>query len=300
MQELLRNAVSGWQRYTDDGKYAVLLLGILLFYWYQTRSGSKTRTQNRELLWKYTVLTAGLAICPLTAVVLMKYQTRFYDYEWIWSTVPVTLVIAAGMTEIYLECYTKYWKGRFVKPAGMIAIGLAAILLCGNLGSKWEQGTFDASGKEKAALVLDKAHQMGDTEDICMWGPGEILQYVRGLDGEVQLLYGRNMWDASLNAYAYDMYAPELYELYEWMESLNEESAGTADGAEEEEAVKADEYEVICFETALKYGVNCIVLPVGNETAAESLGLVAEKNNLQILEQQAEGYAIFTLQSTAE
>ena len=84
------------------------------------------------------------------------------------------------------------------------------------------------------------------------------------------------------------------------MESLNEESAGTADGAEEAEAVKADEYEVICFETALKYGVNCIVLPVGNETAAESLGLVAEKNNLQILEQQAEGYAIFTLQSTAE
>ena len=79
MQELLRNAVSGWQRYTDDGKYAVLLLGILLFYWYQTRSGSKTRTQNRELLWKYTVLTAGLAICPLTAVVLMnETELAFY------------------------------------------------------------------------------------------------------------------------------------------------------------------------------------------------------------------------------
>ena len=303
MQELLRNAVNGWQRYTDDGKYAVLLLGILLFYWYLTRSDSKIRTQNRELLWKYTVLTAGMAIFPLTAVILMKYQTRFYNYEWIWSAVPVTLVIAAGMTGIYLECYEKYWNGKLLKPAGLIAAGLALIFLCGDLGNEWEQGTFEASGKEKAALVVDKVRETGDTDDICMWGPSEILQYVRGLDGGMKLLYGRNMWDEALNAYAYDTYAPELYELYEWMELLDDETA--ADGAQEEtagddqkadtESVNAESKEISYLQIALQYGVNCIVLPQGS-TAAESFERLAEKNNLQLLKLQAEGYDIFRLQ----
>lgn len=282
MQELLRNAVNGWQRYTDDGKYAVLFLGILLFYWYMTRTEGENRIPSRELLWKYAVLTAGLAIFPPTAVIWMKYQTRFYDYEWIWSAVPVTLVTAAGMAEIYLQCYRKYWKWKLWKPVGMMAAGLALIFLCGNLEIGWEQGTFESAGEEKASLVLDKVQQIGNTENICMWGPSEVLQYIRGLDGSIELLYGRNMWDEALNGYAYDTYAPELRELYDWMEQLGEEEPSAAT--------------VTYLEKALEYGVNCIVLPEGNEAVIEALKLIAKENNLQVAGQRIEGYEIIRIQ----
>lgn len=303
MQELLRNAVSGWQRYTDDGKYAVLLLGILLFYWYLKRTGSDACTVNRNLLWKYTVLTAAMAIFPVTGAILMKYQTRFYDYEWIWSPVPVTLVIAAGMTGIYLECYRRYWKGKLLKPAFLAAAGLALLFLCGNMGKSLVQSEMNAEGKETAVRIWEEINalsdaadhgdenrdrDLGNTENICLWAPREIMQYVRGVSADVQLLYGRNMWDQALNAYSYDTYASELTALYEWMEQLDED---------EREAVseKAEGMGAVYLEAALEYGVNCIVVPQGSQDFTDSLNRIGEKKSLQIVKQSAEGFEIYRI-----
>ncbi|MBQ7920926.1 MAG: hypothetical protein IJ324_13415 [Lachnospiraceae bacterium] len=301
MQELLRNAVSGWQRYTDDGKYAVLLLGILLLYWYLKRTGSDACTANRNLLWKYTVLTAVMAIFPVTGAILMKYQTRFYDYEWIWSLVPVTLVIAAGMTGFYLECYRKYWKGKLVKPALLAAAGLALLFLCGNMGKSLVQREMNAEGKETASRILEEINalsvaadhgdenrdgDLGNTESICLWAPREIMQYVRGISAEIQLLYGRNMWDQALNAYSYDTYSPELTELYEWMEQLDDR---------ETIPEEAESMGPVYLEAALEYGVNCIVVPQGSQDITDSLKRISEKKSLQIVKQSAEGFEIYRI-----
>lgn len=259
MQELLTNAVNGWYRYTDSGKYAVLFLGAVVFLWFRARRLEKTGLS----VLLYATVGAALAICPVTAVILMKYQTRFYDYEWVWSGVPVTLVIAWGMTEVYLELSRNHFKEKKWAPAGLAAVGLLLIWLCGSMpgsgqGSGMQDRLLHSEGEQKAAAIVDIIAEKGNTEVICLWAPRDILQYVRGISGEITLLYGRNMWEESLNAYAYDTYDEEMCGLYGWMEDLTAAEAGTGEVTPAE--VFGEEKEQYLM-SALNRGVNCIVLP---------------------------------------
>ncbi len=291
MRELLRNAVNGWLEYTDAGKYAVLFLGILLGYWYLTACVGHTRERQRLMI--YASVMAAAAICPVTAVVLMKYQTKFYDYKWIWSVVPVTPVIAYGATKQYLDLYRRHWRGKVLKPACLVAVGLAVIFLCGNLYTDQCEGAMEAQNQVKTAKLLDKLAEAGDTEDICLWAPSDILAHVRGLNGEIRLLYGRNMWDAALNAYSYDVYDRETIALYEWMEGLETDQAAGEDlTAQVRQAAR------MAVESALGKGVNCIMIPQENAgVVSDCVSDAAEKMNLTVTQEVAEGYYIYRLRS---
>ena len=94
MGELLKNALLGWQAYITPGKLPVLLAVELLFCWLTGRK------LGQKALVCYTGAMACVCIFPVTAVLLMVYQTKFYDYQWIWSTVPLTVVTAYGAVEI--------------------------------------------------------------------------------------------------------------------------------------------------------------------------------------------------------
>ena len=77
MAELLRNAWQGWFRVTDEGKLMALFMGSLLFLWI-----GYEREKQKQLL-RYGIMMAICCVLPVTAVILMLYQTKFYDYEWI-------------------------------------------------------------------------------------------------------------------------------------------------------------------------------------------------------------------------
>lgn len=260
MQELVRNAVNGWYRYTDSGKYPVLFLAALVLLWFL----SGKLVKEKRMLLVYATAVAALAVCPLTAVLLMIYQTKFYDYEWIWSAVPLLPVIAWGMTEVYREYLEPLLKGSGKgfkwKVAGCGAAGLILIILCGSMGTGLSERTITDEKEKEAAAIVDILTENGNTEDICVWAPQEILQYVRGIDGNITLLYGRNMWEEALNAYAYDTYEEQVCESYRWMEDF---VTGEGISAENDSKLTA----VKCLETAFSYGVNCMILPEKCEDA---------------------------------
>ncbi len=297
MQELIRNGISGWFGYTDAGKYAVLFLGVLLCYWYR-KVGAGAADEPKSHLWRlmmYASIMAAAVIFPLTAVLLMKYQTKFYDYKWLWSVVPVTLIIAYGAAGTYLEVCRSRFKGNVFKPAGLAAVGLAVIFLCGNLNGGSCEGADTALDKVRTAKLLDKLAESGETDTICLWAPREILAHVRGQNGEIALLYGRNMWDAALNAYAYDVYDQQTIALYEWMEGLAE---GEFTELAKEERTQAH----MALEAALNKGVNCIVIPKPSavevtEEISSCVTDVAAKMHLTVIHEEAEGYDIYKLRS---
>ena len=296
MQELIRNGISGWFAYTDAGKYAVLFLGVLLCYWYRKATGAADEPKGH--LWRlmtYASITVAAVIFPLTAALLMKYQTKFYDYKWLWSVVPVTLIIAYGAAGIYLEICRRRLKGNVLKQAGLAAAGLAVIFLCGNLNVGSCEGADTAMDKVRTAKILDKLAESGNTDTICLWAPREILAHVREQTGQIQLLYGRNMWDVALNAYAYDVYDQETIALYEWMEGMTE---GEPTEFAKEEWTAAG----VALETALNKGVNCIVIPTLStvEVTEEIRSCVtdaAAKMHLTVTCKEAEGYDIYELRS---
>lgn len=278
MRELIRNAWLGWQSYTDNGKMAALLLIALLLLWL----GRKEIRKPYHTLVLYTTVMTFACICPFTAAVLMGYQTRFYDYQWIWELVPVTIVIALTGTLLWTELMKKYEKQRYAgwKRIGITALLIALIYLCGRMGNPVWDADEEVRKREETAKVLEIITENGKNTDINLWAPQGVMEYVRVLDGNIRLPYGRNMWDPALNGYAYDTYGEKETMLYRWM--ANAEETGEGDAVIE-----------TAMDMARELGVNHILLP-GNlqpEVLAELeqyLGISAEK---------LEGYYWFRMES---
>lgn len=254
MMELLKNAWLGWENYITDGKVVALFLAVLLFGWLY-----KKGTEQKALML-YATIMAACCICPLTAALLMTYQTKFYDYQWIWSAVPVTALVAYGIVLFLWDMWTNAGREQRRNALAVTLLVAGILLLCGDLGKIWDDGAARARAqeeKEQAYEVMEQLRALIAEEDasegdgtIVLWAPAEILEYAREADGSVKLLYGRNMWDVALNAYAYDVYSAEICELYNRMEEWSCPS-----GAKWEK--KPAEY----ARMALKEGVNCIMLP---------------------------------------
>lgn len=275
MQELIRNAMNGWLRYTEAGKYAVLLLGLLLwtgYLQYLKKNGENKSMQQEDVLrqrifWWYAAVMTGMAICPVTAALWMEYQTRFYDYEWIWSAVPVTGFIAVSASGLFFGYQKQLAQAGKWKTVGAILCAAVVLWLCGSMGvssvqGMWTirdmqngQGTQDGWIADTIDILEDSYEELtGSGEGLCVWAPSEILTHIRERNGHIRLLYGRNMWENALKGYSYDTYDPEVIALYEWMEQLS------AAVKEETMLPIADSGEVLQkLKSANARGVNSIV-----------------------------------------
>lgn len=249
--ELLKNAWAGWLAFTDAGKLAALLIAVILFYCF---------TENkvkRHVLFIYTTTITALCIFPVSAALLMVYQTKFYDYQWIWTYVPVTALTAFGGTvflcDFWEDCKRKYSQ-KLAVTLGLLAV----LLLCGRMGNdEWKTD----SVSDQSAVVENLLSEI--TKDcegtVCLWAPQEIVEYARMVRGDVQLFYGRNMWDKALNAYSYDVYPKEKEICYQWMEYAQEWGGlGTTVQFNGETVLLSG---VECMENARKLGANVICLP---------------------------------------
>lgn len=244
MAELVKNAWPGWQDFIGNGKLAALLILVLFLFW------QRNRWERQEQLLTYGAVMTAVCIFPVTAAFLMLYQTRFYDYIWIWNCVPMIMIIAYGGV-VHLQ---EFWESRARKNSQKIIFTMAVLavtLLCGRLAnSEW---TVEDASRERREMeqVLAKLEASGNQE-ICLWAPQDVLEYARELRGDITLFYGRNMWDKALNAYSYDVYTPEQENCYLWMDwagATGRMRMGDINGLD-------------CVEDAAAMGVNRILLPV--------------------------------------
>lgn len=276
MTELLHNAWVGWTGYIDRGKLAALLLAVLLYLWFDRK-----RRENMPLLLYTSVITI-CCIVPITAVGLMLYQTKFYNYEWIWSMVPLTAVTAYGITLFLMRLWERAKKETWSICVPVTLLSVAAVLFCGSMGGEVWDRQEEQRERQLAGKVLERIEGRYPGEAICLWAPREIMEYAREKDAGIILPYGRNIWDHFLDGYAYDLYEEEQLVMEQWMAQVRrggeadlkvqipapEQTADaediSADAAEKalagaggrERIVKLEE----CVQIALAEGVNCILL----------------------------------------
>ncbi len=237
MTDLLTAAWNGWENMNAAGKLSgALLISLVLLWVYSKRVAQKT-------FLIYTTAATAACILPFTAAGLMLYQTKFYDYEWIWSIVPVTAMIALALTLFFTEFLREITDGKRKTEAAVGLLVLAGLLFCGDLGVKSWSGTREDAECEELLTVL---HDRMEGKQIYLWAPQEIMGYARQADASVLLIYGRDMWDPYLSGYTYDVYPEEIRELYDWMET----------GEWEEQEIADD-----CAEAARLAGVNCVLIP---------------------------------------
>lgn len=249
MSELIKNAWIGWGAFKEPGKMVGLLLVLLIFMC------AYRKDEELQEIKLYTMVVSVLCICPVTAALLMIYQTRFYDYVWIWSMVPMTLFIAIGLTVWVTDFYSYYKKKeRRYAPAILIAVPIV-LFFCGGMGVPPRAELTRAADRLRAETTLNQIREIAGSEKLCMWAPKEILGYVREYDGSVELLYGRNMWEKSLNAFTFDIYTEDEMEMFRWMDE------------EERDGIISDSE---CARLAAASVANCVLLPidVSEETVA--------------------------------
>ena len=270
MSELLRNAWMGWLAFSKAGKLGGVLLLVLVTLWLLKLGKERQRT-----LLLYTTVMTVLCIFPVTAAVLMLWQTKFYDYQWIWTVVPVTGMIACGCV-LFLDWI---WKGSYPKKAQLVVtcLVLGMLLLCGGIGSPDKDVRDLKKERKEIAAVLSQVRGESDGK-VCLWAPKEVIAQARTIDPQIILLYGRNMWEAHLNAYSYDVYDQDRRNLYVWMVMIGR--YGTLDvPAAVDVDVVGDRLEPGSHMEGLSYvrkavelGANRILLPgIMKEEALETL-----------------------------
>lgn len=262
--DYLEKAVDGIGRYGAAQKLLALFLAVLLFVWLAEKK-EISRNQNRFLV--YSLFLAAVLLIPLTAVAVLIYQTAFYDYEWAWSMVPMTAVIAFGIVLLLEQEMSKKKKGL------LIVIILCILCLCGNQGMIQKVSEKEAQIRVETDTILEGIYSVSDSEPIVLWGPAEVMQVARRSDGKIMLVYGRDMWDEKAAAYDYEAYSKELTDAYVWLEEAmvhyntamdSEHSQQTLQFLEEQYGWSKDAGKHV--EEVLKAGTNTIVLPtmIGN------------------------------------
>ncbi len=239
MINLLNSMKIGYSTLIADGQFILLFYAALfgLFFF---------RREVRGMLEKYALGMLILLLFPVTAWILLKYQTPFYDYGDLWMLLPITVVIAYVMTlyEDDLENYLKSKNRRRVNSAPGILLGAILLFLCGNLtvfGNTQGVGAGDYYPAEvKEVLEVLEIEE----ESIMLLAPDEITAYARIYDGRIHLPYGRLLSEPELSAYTYDAYAADKQELHDWV-------AGTLIGMDEVEV--SETYLSLCTSYGFEY-----------------------------------------------
>lgn len=223
MRELLQNALNGPGSYFHSNSTVVLVLALFLYFFV---AETDPAPREKRLLRLSAVLLA-LALFPVSACVLMLYQTRAYSYPWIWSLVPVTLLISWGSeTVLWKHTGQDRRDGRAGRrlTAGA-AVLLALLLLTGNLGIIQTVSEEEKTQRSRAGQVAAYLREIPELEGTLLWGPRSVLEAVRRQSSGIRVLYGRNMWEPEAAAHAYDTYPMEQMRLFDWVELLEKGDA---------------------------------------------------------------------------
>ena len=218
MRELFQNTIYGPGSYFRSNYMIVLALGLLLYFFV---AEIKLQPREKRLLQLVAVLLI-LILFPVSAVILMLYQSRSFSYFWIWSLMPVTLFISWGsVTVLWRLTGQNRRDGRagWRLLAGTAAL-LALLLLTGNMGNIQTVSEEEKAMDSQAGRVAEYLQEMQGIEETLLWAPRSVMEAVRQRDGRIKVLYGRNMWEPAAAAYAYDTYPMEQQQLFDWMEVI--------------------------------------------------------------------------------
>lgn len=280
MMTLLQSALTGWTDYTQHGKFAAfLLLAILYLGFVLYGSGKEANASGaekaRKRLYLYGALVTFGCICPVTALILLKYQTAFYSYVWIWAAVPQTALIAWAATDFLCNLLKeKSLRNReaAADPAGhpvpgwkpgalewTVAQTTQIPALTGMPGQ--QQGT---PAREILEQLSVYNAEKGNSREYSLWAPKEVVEAARAYSAEIHPVYGRSIWEHLLGSYSYDTYETWQEDMYLWMSHL--ETTGETEylRTDENTTTEAGGRKIdfaACLDSAGKAGIDYILLP---------------------------------------
>lgn len=218
----------GYAGFVEDGQYLMLFMTALLLLW--LLEGTEKKTFKR-----YSLVLLLLLLCPLTAKLLLVYQTAFYDYGDLWGLLPVTGLLAYALVIAVFQMMAAITRGygrwqnamprkkERIYEITAVVILTAVLFLCGTLtpgremtGKTGNRNAAEEGTYEKAQEVLEELI-IPENGTIMLLAPDEIASWARIYNGNICLPYGRSLWEQELSAYTYDFYMADMQELHDWV-----------------------------------------------------------------------------------
>lgn len=292
--DYLGRAYEGLLQYLSQNGFGVILIAVLLFFWLSEKKEADKKT-NRLLV--YTSLMIVLLICPLSAMAVMIYQTTFYDYTWAWNLVPLTIVIAYGITI--------FWRKEKASLRKLGIIGVTVLILClsGNQGMIQKASNQDVATRKEVKEILQEIQSIAGLKECVAWAPKRVMQEIRRYDGRIRLLYGKDMWDEKAGAYDYEAYSQEMTDAYLWLEKAVE-YADFADALENpkaaieqlDELYKWSDYAEDTVEQVLEAGANTIIWPnIMSAYMEDTILSILQEKEIELEKAYTQDYTIYVM-----
>lgn len=245
------------------GKYlGLIIVGVMLLW----LLGKYRKQQGTKLLLLYGITICLAVAVPLGGYVLAKFQTAFFSYRHLllllfpmifipWALVEA-LETGLGLMKRNAEegdmVREKPWVSRFL---GVI-VATTLLMLSGNMLTEGVDTEFTLA-KEKVPTRVMEVLELLEKGDVLV-APNEVLEYARSYDGDLKLIYGRDMWQPALRAYTYHSYDEATCQIYEWMQ--NEPLNYFNVSEEDMDSIQMEEDQA-AFQLIASTACNTLVLP---------------------------------------
>lgn len=258
MSNLFNSMKAGYAGFVEDGQYLMLFMVALLLLWI-------SEDPKKKDFRKYSLIMLFVLLFPVTAEILMAYQTAFYNYEDLWELLPVTALISYGLVLAFNKMIAALNKGygrwHSATPKSkeniqeiIVSIVLSAVLfLCGTL-SVGKTMSKEVLGSERIPEEVTEVLlqvEIPPQEKVILLSPDGIMTWVRIYSGDIILPYGRNFTEPELSAYTYDIYGEDTLQLHDWINGTLPAGADLQESVWQEEMYlslcASNEYDYLVF-----------------------------------------------------
>lgn len=189
---------------------------VLLCFLHRRCSGKK------QSLFVFFACMGMLIICPITAVILLKGYTPFYDWLDLQLLFPTTFLLGYGATALVQRLSESDIPGMDWKKNRKNLLAWCCVLVLLFAGTTFH--SFDSRSKAdengvpvEVAQVFKPIHDLVGDHSLVLAAPSKILLYTRLYEEEWIPLYGRDLWSPKAASYINSAYEIE-YQYYKLLE----------------------------------------------------------------------------------
>ncbi len=224
MRNLLNSMKTGYAGFIEDGQYLMLFMVALLLLWILEDPKKKEFRQ-------FGLVMLLVLLFPITAKLLLVYQTAFYTYEDLWELLPVTALISYGLVTCFykmikaLSMENVRWKAvtsgikEKIREIVVSIVLIIILFLCGTLtlGKSMSPQVYSAERIPKQVTEVLDSIALSEEGQFVVLAPDEIMTWARAYNGNILLPYGRDLIEPQLSAFTYDYYGEDTWQLHEWL-----------------------------------------------------------------------------------
>ena len=207
-----------------NGKYLALTIVGIFFLWLL---GKYKKNKVTRVLLLFGITMSFFVIVPVSGYLLSKYQTAFFSYRHLLLLLFPMVFIPWALTEAVEQglgqmkrnaeegdlVKEKPWLARIVG----ISVAICLLMLSGNILTEGVDTDFTIA-KDKVPTKVMEVLELLEDGDVLV-APDAVIEYARSFDGDLKLIYGRDMFTPALKAFTYHTYDETACQIYEWIQN---------------------------------------------------------------------------------